>query len=113
MTVQAVLYVDHIGAVAAKSIAGGGPDPRYGFLEICSGNGVELIRFDGSPAASPHDCPVCENASMMAFDSPAALPAPDLCLVDVALTWSVPRSTDQAQAHFPCRKPIRAPPVAA
>ncbi|WP_281843568.1 DUF2946 family protein [Sinisalibacter aestuarii] len=110
MAVQVLFYADHIGAVAARSTGNAGLDARLGILEICTGNGIELIGPDGQPVPQDHDCPICENASVMAFGEPAAMPSPDFPFVTFAVVWALPLGAHMAEMRFPGEQPIRAPP---
>jgi hypothetical protein len=112
MFVQVLFYADHIGAVAAKSTGDAALDARLGFLEICTGNGIEVIGLDGKPVAPEHDCPICENASVLAFGEPVALPIPDFPFVAFVAGWVLPRASHAADMRFPGNRQIRAPPVA-
>ncbi|OIP86611.1 MAG: hypothetical protein AUK37_02910 [Rhodobacterales bacterium CG2_30_65_12] len=112
MLVQFALYADHIGAAAVAGIGAAGPGERLGFLEICTGSGVQRVSADGTPAVDGHnDCPICTNASILAFGEPAALATPVFDFVPVAEIRMVVVATSPAEARFPGAKPIRAPPV--
>lgn len=113
MLVQFTFYADHIGAVAAKSASSAGIDARLGVFELCTGNGIKLVNADGTPVDEGADCPICENASVMAFGEPTALPAPVFAFVSFAVAWSLPRGTHATEARFAGAQPIRGPPSVA
>jgi len=110
MLVQFAFYADHIGAVAVKGLGKGSPEARFGFMEICTGNGIEVIALGDGPVDPSHDCPICENASVMAFGEPPAMAQPAFALVTLDLAWTVPPGTEVAELRFPGNRPIRAPP---
>jgi hypothetical protein len=112
MMVQVVFYADHIGASAARSAGLADPDARLGILEICTGEGVQLITLDGQPVQGHTDCPICENASVLAFGEPEPLAEPVFPFVAVATVLELPQAEAPAEARFPGAKPIRAPPFA-
>lgn len=111
MVVQFAFYADHIGAVAAKAFGGSTPGARLGFMEICTGNGIEVIALGEGPVDPAHACPICENASVMAFGEPPAMELPAFALVPFVLAWNLPRATHTAGLRFPGNHPIRAPPA--
>ena len=112
MLVQFAFYADHIGASAVAGVGAAGPGERLGFLEICTGDGVQLISRDGTPMPAGHgDCPICENASILAFGEPAALVAPAFDFVPVEEIRMVVVAAAVVEVRFPGAQPIRAPPV--
>lgn len=113
MAVQFAFYADHIGAEAVAGVGAAEPGARLGVLEICTGDGIVLIGPDGRPVATPGACPICENASILAFAEPFAGEPPVFDVVEVARVPRVAAATAPVEAHFPGSKPIRGPPVAA
>lgn len=114
MLVQFVFYADHIGANAVAGIGAAGPGERLGFLEICTGDGIQRLNPDGTPVAEGYvACPICTNASILAFGEPVALDTPVFDFVPVEAVWVSLDVASLAQARFPGAKPIRAPPVVA
>ncbi|GGD38609.1 hypothetical protein [Sinisalibacter lacisalsi] len=111
MLVQFAFYADHIGAMAAKATGSGAPDARFGFLEICTGNGIEVIAIGDGPVDPAHACPICENASVMAFGEPPAMALPGFALVPLDMAWEFAPGADTAALRFPGNRPIRAPPA--
>lgn len=111
MLVQFTFYADHIGANAVSGIGTAGPGERLGFLEICTGDGIGYVNADGTPVAGGHnDCPICTNASILAFGEPVALDTPVFDFVPVETVRVTLDAASLAQARFPGAKPIRAPP---
>ncbi|MCB1337271.1 MAG: hypothetical protein KDK10_07400 [Maritimibacter sp.] len=113
MALQFAFYADHIGADAVAGVGAAEPGARLGFLEICTGDGVVLVGPDGAPVAAPNDCPICQNASILAFATPFAWEAPVFAVVEVARLPRVATVAAPAEAQFPGTKPIRGPPGAA
>lgn len=114
MLVQFAFTADHIGANAVAGIGAAEPGARMGFLEICTGEGLQRIDADGTPVAVGHlDCPICTNASILAFGEPVALDTPVFDFVPVDTVRLSLDATSPAEARFPGAKPIRAPPVRA
>lgn len=111
MLVQFAFYADHVGAVAAKALGKGAPDARFGFMEICTGNGIEVIAIGDGPIDPAHECPICENASVMAFGEPPAMAQPAFVLLPLDLAWTVLPGIEVAELRFPGNRPIRAPPT--
>lgn len=112
MLVQFVFYADHIGANAVAGIGAAGPGQRLGLLAICTGDGIEYIGADGQPVGGGQsDCPICQNASILAFDEPVVFEAPVFDFVPVEEIRMVLDATSPAEARFPGAQPIRAPPV--
>lgn len=110
MLVQFAFYADHIGANAVSGVGASGPGQRMGFLQICTGDGIGYVSADGTGSA---ECPICENASILAFGEPVALAVPVFDFVPVEEIRMVVVATSPAEARFPGEKPIRAPPVTA
>ena len=113
LLVQFAFYADHVGAVAAKALGKGAPDARFGFMEICTGNGIEVIAFGDGPVDPSHDCPICENASVMAFGEPVALETPVFDFVRAEVIRLEFDTASLTEARFPGPGPIRGPPVMA
>lgn len=113
MLVQFTFYADHIGAVAGKSTSNAGVDARLGVFELCTGNGIKLVNADGTPVDDDADCPICENASVMAFGEPTALPAPAFPFVAFVVAWTLPVGSHATEARFAGAQPIRGPPAIA
>lgn len=113
MVVQVLFLADHLGAVAAKALGTADADARLGFMEICTGNGIEVVSLGDAGNDSGHDCPICENASVMAFGEPAAMPAPAFPVVAFVAVWGLPAEAHAADARFPGVRPIRGPPAGA
>jgi hypothetical protein len=113
MLVQFAFYADHIGANAVAGIGAAGPGDRFGFLEICTGDGIARINADGTPVETgPNDCPICNNASILAFGEPVALDTPVFDVVPVETIRVSLDASSPAEARFPGAQPIRAPPAA-
>jgi hypothetical protein len=112
MLVQVVFSAEHNGAVAAKSLGGFAPEARFGFIEICTGNGVARILPDGSGPVQGSDCPICSNASVFGFSQPETLDAPALPLLVLSADLQPCTPASLTSAPFPGTKPIRAPPLA-
>lgn len=114
MLVQFVFYADHIGANAVAGIGAAEPGQRLGLLAICTGDGIGYVNADGTvDPAGQSDCPICENASILAFGEPVALDTPIFDFVPVDEIRMVVDVTSPAEARFPGEKPIRAPPAMA
>ncbi|SMH33861.1 hypothetical protein [Maritimibacter sp. HL-12] len=113
MLVQFAFYADHIGAVAVKALGKAAPDARFGFMEICTGNGIEVIALGEGPVDPSHDCPICENASVMAFGEPVSLDSPIFDVVPVEVIRLQFETASLTEARFPGPRPIRGPPVMA
>ncbi len=108
MLVQVLFTADHLGASAVRAFGSEAGLSGFGIMEICAGDGVEII---GSGDGSGDDCPVCASAAVADFGEAgtAAPPAPSVTLL--AHGWA-PRREDHATALRPSgTKPIRAPPV--
>lgn len=110
MALQFAFYADHIGANAVAGLGAAAPGSRMGFLEICTGDGIVLVSPDGTPVAAPNDCPICQNAAILAFAEPFAWVAPIFDVVEVARLARVAELVAPAAARFPGAQPIRAPP---
>ena len=114
MLVQFVFYADHIGASAVAGVGAATPGARMGILEICTGDGAAYVTADGVVDQDGHgDCPICENASILAFGEPVALDAPVFDIVPVETVRLSLVATSAAEARFPGEQPIRAPPALA
>lgn len=112
MLVQFTFYADHIGANAVAGIGAAEPGQRMGLLAICTGEGIGYVAANGTvPADESSDCPICENASILAFGEPIALDTPVFDFVPVETVRLSLDATSPAEARFPGAKPIRAPPV--
>lgn len=113
MALQFAFYADHIGANAVAGAGAATPGARMGFLEICTGDGVVLLAPGGTPVAAPNDCPICQNAAILAFAPPFDWQPPVFDVVEIARMPRLAALTAPADARFPGAKPIRAPPVRA
>lgn len=113
MLVQFSFYADHIGAVAGKATGSADLEARLGVFELCTGNGIVLVNADGTPVEGSGDCPICDNASVMAFGEPTAIPAPTLPFVSYVVAWTLPLGTHAAPTRVADTQPIRGPPRAA
>jgi len=112
MLVQFTFYADHIGANAVAGIGAAEPGQRMGLLAICTGDGIGYVNADGTVPTDGHsDCPVCENASILAFGEPIALDTPVFDVVPFETVRLSLDATSPAEVRFPGAKPIRAPPV--
>lgn len=112
MFVQVLLFADHIGASAAKSLGQFAPGATLGFMELCTGEGAGYSPPGSTPQGHMGDCPICTNASVLAFGEPVALEAPALPFVSVDAVRIAFSDAAVAEAQFLGFKPIRAPPRA-
>lgn len=122
MLFQVAFYADHLGATAAHEIGRAPVEARLGFLEICTGAGVQLLdpatgQIVGQAGGSPvqpnaPECAVCTSASMCSFDAPAAALTP---ILQADLVGAVPVAVPVVAVVVlrPTHKGlIRAPPMA-
>lgn len=111
MLVQIVFFAEHTGAVVAQMLGAKTPETRLGFLELCTGNGI-FTAVRGDSEAPGGDCPICANASVMAFSEPEALQSPVFAAIALGEIGTPGQPVSLTSALFPGVKPIRAPPVA-
>lgn len=111
MLVQFVFYVDHLGASAVAGVGATGPGERMGLLAICTGEGIQRVNPDGTVEGGSAACPICENASMLAFGESFAVDIPVFDFVPVETVRMSLLATSLAEVRFPGEQPIRAPPV--
>lgn len=88
MLFQVAFYADHLGATAAHELGRAPVEARLGFLEICTGAGVQLLdpatgQIVGQAGGAPvqpnaPECAVCTSASVCSFDAPGIAVTPIL-----------------------------------
>lgn len=86
MVLQVTFYAEHLGATAAHELGLAPVEARLGFLQICTGEGVQLLdpatgqmvgQGSGAPVShSSSDCAVCSSAGVCSFDAPSSAAAP-------------------------------------
>lgn len=111
MLVQFAFYADHLGANAVAGVGAAGPGDRLGLLAICTGDGIQRVNPDGTVEGGVAACPICENASILAFGEPIAVDTPVFDFVPFETVRMSRLATSPAEARFPGEQPIRAPPV--
>lgn len=120
MLLQVLLFTDHLGASAVAGVDQAGRVQQAGLLQICTGEGVELVTPEGQRVPAPNGsgqhgsntCPVCSSASMCSFDAPAALAAPIFQAELIAPPFLPIRQAQVQALHQRALAPIRAPPLA-
>lgn len=121
MVFQVAFYADHLGATAAHELGRAPVEARLGFLEICTGAGVQLLdpatgqivgQAGGAPVQSnAPECAICTSASMCSFDAPAHTVTP---ILQASLVGTLPVAVPDVAVVVlrPTHKGlIRAPPM--
>lgn len=111
MLVQVLIATAHMGGEVARA-AEGEPFLGLGFLEICTGHGVEIIGpgSSGQTTSGTAACAVCTSACVFGFDQPAV--AGDVAEVTFGLIdVEAPAFLSLTERlRFLTDGPIRAPP---
>ncbi len=112
MLMQIVVSTAHTAGSAPSLADSERLDPRFAFLEICTGHGIEILSPAGSAStAGSAVCPVCTSACVSGFDQPALVTG----IVQVAFAEfnfeAPPVFTLHAWVRALSDGPIRAPPT--
>lgn len=109
---QVLVATAHLAGEAVRSFSAAEEYPSFVFLEICTGQGIEILN-PGSNAPSAGGitaCPVCSSSCAYGFDQP--LPAGEAVLVAIAVfdLQAPPALALPAEVRRLTDGPIRAPP---
>ncbi|WP_372841232.1 hypothetical protein [Phaeovulum sp.] len=112
MLMQILVSTAHIAGAAPSQADAERLDPRFAFLEICTGHGIEVLSpASNSSTAGSSACAVCTSACVFGFDQPVpaggAVPA-----AFTELDLEVPSAFAlHAWVRALSDGPIRAPPA--